>query len=454
MFWRNIFVITVIILSLSHEPNLGAQETSPAAAPASGTISKTDCERALGILDAISKAIRELYYDPKMNGVDWNAVVASARTRIAQSHSMNDALMQIAVAVSALNDSHTAFVPPARPYRLDFGFEYELIWNRCFVMRVRPGSDAEAQGLKPSTEILSINGIVPNRQNFSNIEYLTYSLDPQPEMHLQVRYRASEKRDLKIKAKLTMSPDTAYRLGSGVTYDVWRTSEAVIHRMRPQLAQFGDVGILKLPWFFYPPPRFYSQPDADKFYDIPSKIRKDKAVIIDLRGNHGGSDDTMKSFIGMFFDHNVKLGDTVQRRKTSPEIAKGEGHSAFSGRMIVLVDSECASAAEIFARVVQLEKRGIVIGDHTSGRVMESTYFHYASSGVDYGAAVTVANLVMTDGKSLEHIGVNPDEIMFSKLADIESGNDPVLSHAAQELGVTLSPEDAGKLFRYEWPAD
>ena len=448
-------LVFAIMLALGSAGNLRAQSSPSTAQPPAGTISSHDRDRALGILDGISKGIQELYYDPKMHGLDWKAVLANARSKIGQSNSLNEALTQIALAVGALNDSHTVFVPPARPYHPDFGIQYQLIWNRCFVMRVRPGSDAEAQGLKRGAEILTIDGIAPNRQNFFNIEYLTYTLDPKPEMRLEVRYRSGETQDLKIKPKLTMSQDVAYRKGAGVLYDVVRSSEDRFQRMRPRIAHFGDVSLIRLPWFYYPAPHSYSTPDArDQFFDIPDKIRKDKAVIVDLRGNPGGSVDTLKDFMGMFFDHDVKLYDQVERKKTSPAVAKGQGHRCFPGKVIVLVDSESASAAEIFARVMQLEKRGTVVGDHTSGSVMEATEYYYASSGVDYGAEVTVANLFMTDGKSLEHLGVNPDEILLPKLADLESGTDPVLAHAAQELRVTLSPEDAGKLFPYEWPKD
>ena len=197
-----------IILALL-APTNATPQGSVILGPTNGAISKADRERALGILDGVSKGIQELYYDPKMNGVDWNAVLSNARAKIAASNSLNEALTQIAIAVDSLHDSHTVFEPPARPFRLDFGFEYQMVWSLCFVTRVRPGSDAEAKGLKPGGQILTINGIAPNRRNLWSIEYLDNVLDPRQEMQLEVQYPSGEKQKIVVKAKVTTSPDLA-----------------------------------------------------------------------------------------------------------------------------------------------------------------------------------------------------------------------------------------------------
>ena len=76
-----------------------------------------------------------------------------------------------------------------------------------------------------------------------------------------------------------------------------------------------------------------------------------------------------------------------------------------------------------------MEKRGTVVGDRSAGAVMRSKlYVHHvgADSAIFYGASITDADLVMTDGKSLEHTGVVPDKLMIPGGSHLAAGRDPV----------------------------
>jgi len=98
-----------------------------------------------------------------------------------------------------------------------------------------------------------------------------------------------------------------------------------------------------------------------------------------------------------------------------------------------------------------------VLGDLSSGSVMEAKEFE-EKSGTDvvafYGASITQWDLIMSDGKSLEHSGVKPDELVLPSAQDLANSRDPVLARAAESLGVKISPEEAGKAFPYEWPPE
>jgi len=233
--------------------------------------------------------------------------------------------------------------------------------------------------------------------------------------------------------------------------DFWnliRQVENEEHQMRARYAEYGDqLLVLKVPEFMF---------SANEVEEMIGKARKHQNLIVDLRGNPGGSVETLKFLVGGMFDKEIKIADRKGRKEIKPEIAKAN-HHPFTGKMVVLVDSRSASAAELFARVMQIEKRAPVFGDHSSGSVMESRHYSERMGNdtvIFYGASITEWDLIMGDGKSLEHNGVTPDEIILPTASDIASSNDPVMARAAESLGVKLSPQDAGKLFPYEWPQD
>ena len=150
----------------------------------------------------------------------------------------------------------------------------------------------------------------------------------------------------------------------------------------------------------------------------------------------------------------MKIADRKGRKEMKPQIAKTRGDKVFKGQLVVLVDSRSASAAELFARVVQLEHRGTVLGDRSAGAVMEARVFPH-QSGLDvvafWAVSITDADLVMTDGKSLEKSGIIADETILPTGADLAAKRDPVLARAAELVGVKLDAERAGAMFPIEW---
>jgi C-terminal processing protease CtpA/Prc len=184
--------------------------------------------------------------------------------------------------------------------------------------------------------------------------------------------------------------------------------------------------------------------------EVMSRVKKHKALILDLRGNGGGWVSTITRLVSNLFDRDIKIGDTKSRKETKPEFAKSRGQKAYTGKITILVDSRSASASEVLARVVQLEKRGKVIGDQTAGAVMTSRQYG-DEIGIDvvvfFGVSITVSDLIMGDGHSLERRGVMPDEVRLPAGEDLAANRDVVLSYAASLEGVTLDPIEAGKFF-------
>jgi C-terminal processing protease CtpA/Prc len=417
---------------------LCAVVSAGAGAAQQPSISKDDQVLIETMLRAAHDDVRKYYYDPKIRGLDWDGLYQKWNANIPKAQNVGQGMRLVTAYLSELKDSHTYLLPPQRSVRMDYGYELQEIGDACFVTQVRPGTDAAAK-LHPGDQVLKLDGYLVTREDFHALRYYRQALAQLNGTVMTVRTPAGEERELRVSA--TEHPVIPY-IGQDRWAEMMRRWESANASIKREVVESGDVAIWKLPEFNL----------AQDWVDTQmGKARKHKALILDLRGNGGGLQDTLLWLTGSLFDHDVKIGDRVERAATKPLTAKHQSHP-FEGKLIVLVDARSASASEITACVVQLEHRGTVIGDRSGGRVMEAIVHPESAAGAFFGLSITHGNLIMTDGKSLEGNGVVPDEILLPTAADLAAGRDPVLAHAVELAGSKMDPVAAGKLFPYEWP--
>ncbi len=409
------------------------------------SFSGTDRDNGQQMLRAMKDDLKKHYYDINVRGIDLESRFKQADERVKNARSNGEIMGIVAQVLLELDDSHTFFLPPRRTARVDYGWQMKSVGDDCYVSAVKPGSDAEAKGLATGDKIVSIDGRPLSRDHVWLAKYLYYSLRPQPGMRLIIRKPDGKEQQVDITAKLV-------ELRKVFNYDTFDITSEIrdlededrLHRQR-FVETSDDTLIWKMPQFDL---------DEEQVGSAVGKLRNRKSLILDLRGNGGGYVKTLEWLAGYLFENDVKIADLKGRKEMKPIMARGQGNRAFKGQLIVLIDGESASAAEILARLVQTNKRGTIIGDRSAGAVMQSMAYPH-QIGIEkvifYGAAITNADVLMADGKSLEHTGVTPDELILPTAADMAAKRDPVMARAAAIAGLTLDSQKAGSLFPVEW---
>ncbi len=136
-------------------------------------------------------------------------------------------------------------------------------------------------------------------------------------------------------------------------------------------------------------------------------------VVLDLRGNGGGSLAEATQLTGLF----IPGGPVVQVREATGKISVESDDDptvAWDGPLAVMVDRASASASEIFAAAMQDYGRGLIIGETTFGKGTVQNMLDLdrmaRNDSPTYGQLkLTVAQFFRVNGGSTQHKGVEPD---------------------------------------------
>ena len=180
------------------------------------------------------------------------------------------------------------------------------------------------------------------------------------------------------------------------------------------------IGVIKLPGFYQD---FEARRRNDDSYASASKdvarmlgefrAQKMDGVVLDLRGNGGGSLSEAVELTGLFIDK----GPVVQVRESGGRVqvdSDSIGGVAWDGPLAVLINRGSASASEIFAGAIQDYGRGLIIGETSFGKGTVQNLVDLdrwpMNDGKRFGQVkLTIAQFFLPGGSSTQNRGVVPD---------------------------------------------
>lgn len=385
--------------------------------------------------DMVKRLLRDSYYDRNFRGIDIEKNNAATSERLHSMRGMGEMFSIVSEALLALDDPHTYLLPPPRVREHEYGFTTMMMGESCLVTYVRPGSGAYDSGLQTGDEIVAFGTIVPNRRNLWKIKLTLYALNPLVTLPLDVKGADGKIRRVELQAALVSAKEkdeVIEKLGAE-------------EKANPFLCKdiSPDLAVCKV-WTF--------AVKKSAFDDLYLKIRSKKKVVLDFRGTREGNEDTLLDFTEHFFSGDILAYKKRDRKNEKERLALGR-RDAFGGEVAIILDSRSAGAAELFARIVQLENRGKVYGDVSAGSVTSSEVLilqvpRYVGQqpGMDVLAlmGISVSEPIMKDGSRIEGIGVVPDEAFAPNGYAIRERLDPILAHVIGKMGLRISAKQAG----------
>ncbi len=166
-----------------------------------------------------------------------------------------------------------------------------------------------------------------------------------------------------------------------------------------------------------------------------------KGIIVDLRGNPGGLVDEGAKVLKMLITRPGAMFHTqgfAKQNGYKNQTYKTNGNALYKKPVVVLVDSETASTAEIVTAVLQSQSRALIVGDETFGKAtVQITTPVPTINGFGGMMFTTVSMLYSSNETSHQMRGVHPDYSIqdpriSGALEVLKTWKDPFIEHESE----------------------
>ncbi len=155
-----------------------------------------------------------------------------------------------------------------------------------------------------------------------------------------------------------------------------------------------------------------------------------KGLILDLRDNPGGYVDSALDILGYFFEKN----ETVAKLKIADQYynEKSPGAGTLKNMpVVVLINENTASAAEIVAAALLEKKSATLVGEQTYGKGTVQEVNIYTDGSL---LKLSIAKWLTPEGNDIDHSGIKPTIEVVATKDDTIGKTDSQLQKAIDEL--------------------
>lgn len=320
-------------------------------------------------------------------------------------------------------EAHTSYLSPrnAERFQMEMNLSFEGIGavlqsedDFTVIRSIVPGGPAElTKKIKPEDKIV---GVAQEDEEF--IDVIGWRLDEVVELIKGPKGSIVRLQVVKGSSESAVPEVVSITRDKIKLEDRAAKSEIYVPETGPN--QGEKLGVISIP-------SFYNNLHADVKKELASLKEQDiQGLIVDLRGNGGGSLTEATLLSGLFFDRGpvVQIRTSAGRTRIEQDT---DGVTFYDGPMTVLVDRYSASASEIFAAAMQDYGRAVVLGEQTFGkgtvqqhRPLGRIYDLYSNplGSIQY----TIAKFYRINGGSTQHKGVVPDVKFPSAIDPAEWG--------------------------------